>query len=175
MKKQEPTKKDDSAGFENHSQFRFKLDENDPPPRVLVLAKDEGIRESVSNAMRESAFEVISMTHGGTSDALTDGSMAKWFAHFDVLVIDVSMSGAVGLEWIDKMRERRLCPAVVVISAFFDERIYEEADRLGCVSVFKQPFSRDQLIHTVGAATTWSRALLAVGYPGMKEVLASAS
>jgi CheY-like chemotaxis protein len=168
-------KKDDSIGLDNHYHSFFAQKENDPPPRVLIYTNDEGIRESVVNAMLENGFEVASMKHGSMVNAISNGLAVNRFACFDVLVADVSMSGVIGLEWIDRVRGKSLCPAVVVISSFINEQIYEEADRLGCVTVFRRPFSLEQLIHTVEAATTWSRMLLSVGYPGLTGTLASAS
>jgi CheY-like chemotaxis protein len=124
------------------------------PPRVLVAEDDDAMRALLVDAMQDRGFEVVEAKDGAEAidRAILDVLDPNRSRPFDVLVLDVSMPGITGLEVIECLRSTDLSPAVVIISAFADGDVYKEAARLGCVTVFKKPFSLDRLMYAVEAA-----------------------
>jgi CheY-like chemotaxis protein len=63
----------------------------------------------------------------------------------DAIVTDIMMPGLTGMEILAGLAEVRRRPAVVVITAFGDERTHRRAKALGAICVLDKPFDVDDL------------------------------
>jgi FixJ family two-component response regulator len=56
------------------------------------------------------------------------------------------MPGVSGLEVLEGMHNIESFPPMILITAFGDDRIHEEAARLGAAAIFDKPFQIDDLL-----------------------------
>jgi CheY-like chemotaxis protein len=115
--------------------------------RVLVAEDDEEMRKLLAWSMSRKGYEVTECRDGtelmrklGLFDGQGGGSA------FDVVVSDIRMPGATGLEALEAVRELEELPPVIFITAFADQDAYEQADRLGAAGVLAKPFDTDELL-----------------------------
>ena len=62
-----------------------------------------------------------------------------------MIVSDVRMPGLDGLSVLRALRRHPWCPPVIIITAFGEAGLHEEALRLGATTVLDKPFEVDRL------------------------------
>jgi CheY-like chemotaxis protein len=123
--------------------------------RLLLAEDDTAFRMLLRQSFMMGGYEVV---------AVEDGmEMLETIAHslstgidsddFDVVVSDVRMPGWTGLNVLASMRDLPDPPPVVLITAFGDERLHEQAERAGAVAVLDKPFELDDLLDLVNRLT----------------------
>jgi putative two-component system response regulator len=114
--------------------------------RVLVVDDDESLRQLIIARMRREGFEVIEADSG--SGALEVLAMVSRSQHLqeqlDLLVMDVRMPGATGIEIARMLRASGWTVPVVLITAFPDRALLAEAAQLG-LTVLAKPFALERL------------------------------
>jgi len=121
--------------------------------RVLVVDDDEGLRELIIARMRREGFEVIEAGSGFEAlETLAIVSKSP-YDQLDLLVMDVRMPGATGLEIARMLRGAGWDVPVVLITAFPDRDLLAESAELG-LTVLAKPFGLDRLSTAAIAAMT---------------------
>ncbi len=122
--------------------------QNDPGIVVLIVEDDSDMREMLSQALLEEGFEVRTATDG-------EQAMIKLErAQFDVLLTDLKMPGASGLDLLEAAQARNLHQPVIVMTAFGSIDSAVTAMKRGAYSYITKPFDLDDLIcliHEVAA------------------------
>lgn len=118
------------------------------PLRVLLAEDDPEMRALLSQVLRRAGYEVRETTDGKAALAvLTD---RDWFRDRpDVLITDVRMPGCDGLSVAAAIREMGLNLPVVLMTAFGDDELHAEAERLGVRRVLDKPFELSELLGTL--------------------------
>jgi len=96
-----------------------------PVRRVLVAEDDPLVGAVLVPLLRDLDLEVLAVTSG--DEALE----ALAHAHFDVLVTDLCMPGATGIEVMKLARERIPQARLVMVSGYADEETRQEVEDLG--------------------------------------------
>jgi DNA-binding NtrC family response regulator len=111
------------------------------PYEVLVAEDDDDMRHLVAQALRDEGFRVVEARSGRELLGLIGSRMVKLGGPpLGLIVTDVRMSGATGLEILAGLRERDWSTPVILMTAFGDAKLHAEADRLGALAVFDKPF-----------------------------------
>ena len=129
---------------------RRPTDEAADGPAVILLAEDDhDMRELIAGALRRSGYEVIEARDGselleliGNAHLRTRGPGTAP----DLIISDIRMPRWSGIEILAGLRRSDWAMPVVLITAFGDEPLHEEARRLGAVTVLDKPFDVDELI-----------------------------
>lgn len=121
------------------------------PMRILLAEDDAYMRSLVASTLRADGYDVVEAENG--SDLL-DGidELLLWNRDgvaLDLVISDVRMPGRSGLEVLAEMRRSDWATPVILITAFGDRALHEEAARLGTVAVLDKPFSMEKLRKTV--------------------------
>jgi CheY-like chemotaxis protein len=133
------------------------------PPRALVADDDDDIRELVSAALRADGFDVVEARDGTEMLKMLDA----WAQHTvdtkpaDIVITDVRMPGVSGIEALARLRNGHWHIPVVIMTAYGNAELREEADRLGADVVFDKPFDIDELrvgVSSLLAGDEWSRS-----------------
>lgn len=126
-----------------------------PPPspprpagslRLLVAEDEPHIRRILVTLLEESGFQVDMAPHGGEARRLLQSEV-----HFDLVLMDIMMPEATGLELLAEMRQlphRRSTP-VVILTAKGQDVDREEAFRLGAADFITKPFSPKKFLNRV--------------------------
>jgi CheY-like chemotaxis protein len=114
--------------------------------RVLVVEDDESLRLLIIARMRREGFEVIEAESG--TEALevlaTLSRSQRPQEQLDLLVMDVRIPGATGIEIARMLRGAGWTVPVVLITAFPDRELLAEASQLG-FTVLAKPFALERL------------------------------
>ena len=113
------------------------------PKRILIADDEPHIRRILQTVLEMAGFEVDLRRDG--SDAL---EAVKGDEHYDLILLDIMMPGATGLEVLGKIRamdERRSTP-VVILTAKGQDADRQEAFSLGADDFLTKPFSPKKLL-----------------------------
>lgn len=111
------------------------------------------LRRLMAGALRRDGHLVLEAADG--SALLLDLDVAYLLSEpadvklASVIITDVRMPGRDGLSILRSMKEHPFCPPVVLITAFGDAEVHEEARRLGAFAVLDKPFDLESLRSTV--------------------------
>lgn len=116
--------------------------------RVLVVDDDRGMRESLSELLAATGYDVV--TASNTDEAL------KVIASGDVdlLLTDLRMPGPNGLELIRSARQWRPDLRAILMTAFGNGFTEVEVVRRGGVGYLQKPFEADEVTGLVGRILT---------------------
>lgn len=109
--------------------------------RVLVADDDEAMRLLVAATLAGEGYTVAEASSGPDVVRKFDALSA------DLVVLDFRMPGMTGIEVIEKLRARDHGTPIILMTAFADPGVCEEADRLG-VPVLSKPFPLEHLTRT---------------------------
>lgn len=107
--------------------------------RILVVDDEVGARVAVANALRASGFDVET-----AADATKALGKAAAFAP-DIVVSDLEIADADGLELVKKLRAPPEPPTVIVTTAFGAIGIAVDALRAGAAEYLTTPINLDEL------------------------------
>ncbi len=120
----------------------------EPAKRILVIDDDPLVGESLRKLLRKLGYEVQIASIGLA--ALDLASQEP----FDLIITDIRIPGMDGLETLKAIRELRKNfkkpPfSEIVITAYEDEKVKEEAKRMGVRAFILKPFEIEELVASV--------------------------
>jgi DNA-binding NtrC family response regulator len=120
---------------------------------VLVVDDEEGIRNFLSRTLagRCGLVEVA-------GSAEIAGELFNRI-HFDLIVLDISLPGKGGLEWLDELRDGGFAGDVILITAFADIETAIQALRAGASDFILKPFRIDQILNSIQRCLDRARLL----------------
>ena len=117
------------------------------PPRLVIAEDDQILRELLANALRGDGYHVIEVADGSELlDTLGSALLKRTEEPIDLIISDVHMPHWNGLTILRHLRQAdwSMMP-FILITAFGDEEVYQEAKRIGVSAVFDKPFDIDDL------------------------------
>lgn len=127
--------------------------------RVLVAEDDAAMRHLLTLVLRERGCDVDSVSSGSEmlSVLAECGSRGSPAGRFDLIVTDVRMPGASGLDAVDQLRRDGYTTPVIAVTAFPHGATRYQARRLA-VRLLAKPFDLDTLRAAIDAALEVTRA-----------------
>ncbi|MGB7051234.1 MAG: response regulator [Acidimicrobiales bacterium] len=117
-------------------------------PRRVVIAEDEAIiRLDLKEILQDEGYEVVGET--GRGDEVVDLVQTH---QPDLVILDVKMPGWDGLEAARAVRDLELHVAVLVLTAFSQRNLIDEARDAGVIAYLVKPFQRIELIPAIEQA-----------------------
>ena len=114
-------------------------------PRLLVGEDDPEMRALLGASLRADGFEVIEMKDGEEVLVHLSEVSAHRAQRPDLVIMDVRMPRHSGLELLAAMQLADWKVPVILITAFGDDRLHQQAKELGAAAVFDKPFDLDDL------------------------------
>ncbi len=113
----------------------------------IVLAEDEAIiRLDLRESLEEEGYEVIGDVGRGDKAVELVRTTRP-----DVAIFDIKMPGMSGLEAAKIVSDERICP-VVMLTAFSQREIIEQARDAGALAYLVKPFQRTDLVPAIELA-----------------------
>ncbi|MBR5218242.1 MAG: response regulator transcription factor [Clostridia bacterium] len=132
--------------------------------KILVVEDEENINNLVSALMEANGYSAVSAA------SCADGEMLYFSHRPDVVILDLGLPDADGIELLTKIRKSSLTP-VIVLSARNDEREKVNALDLGANDYVTKPFGSSELVARVRTALRISRHSSEIGkLPGGRFV-----
>ena len=117
-------------------------------PSILILDDDEPILMTMAAILRDAGYLVSTASNGSSGLML----FASW-AH-DLVITDISMPGADGLEVIASLRKTVPRPRIIAMSGGsrrLNSNFLHEAHLLGAQQVLEKPIEPEILLQIVAA------------------------
>jgi two-component system, response regulator PdtaR len=116
--------------------------------RRVVIAEDEAIiRLDLKEILLDEGYDVVGETGRG------DEAVELVRAHRpDLVILDVKMPGSDGLEAARAVQEMQLKVAVLILTAFSQRDLIDEARDAGVAAYLVKPFQRIELIPAIDQA-----------------------
>ncbi|MBM3741698.1 MAG: ANTAR domain-containing response regulator [Actinomycetota bacterium] len=113
----------------------------------IVLAEDEAIiRLDLRETLQEEGYEVIGDVGRGDLAVQMVRDLKP-----DVAIFDIKMPGMSGIEAAKQVSQEKLCP-VVMLTAFSQREIIEQARDAGALAYLVKPFQRVDLVPAIELA-----------------------
>lgn len=132
--------------------------------RILIVDDEESFVRSLSFALRAEGMEVTGV-HSG-EDAFLEVRKNP----FDVILLDLRLPGADGMEVLTSLRNLDIATPVVMISAHGDTRAAVKAVKTGAADYLSKPFELDELVHTINTVIDQGRTALELDYHRKRDV-----
>lgn len=110
---------------------------------ILVVDDEQGMLNFLVKTLAPRCHFVMSAT------SAEDG--AEWLRghHVDLVVLDISLPGKSGVEWLKELREQGYTGEVILITAFADLDTAIEALRAGASDFILKPFRVPQILNAI--------------------------
>ena len=127
--------------------------------RVLVVEDNESLRRGICRALRDAGMELYEAASGESALALLRDSDLE---PFDVVLSDLRLPGADGLEVLRAARQRDARTSVVLLTAYGSIESAVEAMREGAFDFVQKPLDLEQIELRVAKALEHGRLLAEV-------------
>ena len=107
--------------------------------RVMIVDDEADVLEMLATLVTKMGHESIPV--GKARDAL--GQIERGKA--DLLLLDLNMPGATGLDMLKVLRRRRLMIPTVIVSAHVSSDIAQQLAELSISGIVAKPFKKDRL------------------------------
>jgi CheY-like chemotaxis protein len=124
---------------------------------VALAEDDDDIRWMLKEALLGGGYDVLELPDGLALMTLLSAAMTDELAPPDVIVADIRMPHATGLEALMALQRTALTTPVVLMSAFMDGPTREQASRWGAAAVLEKPFTPDRLLATLSSPELYPR------------------
>jgi DNA-binding NtrC family response regulator len=114
-------------------------------PKILVVDDEAGIVEEVKSFFEEEGYAVL------TADTARSGIEQVIREQPDVLILDIKLPDASGLEVLKISKQQSPRTKVIVNTGYVDQRTIDEAERLGRDCFLPKPFNLVKLKEEVDA------------------------
>lgn len=108
--------------------------------RIVVADDDDWIRERVCENLRGHGFRVTALKDGNALCALIDAWAAGVEETSGLVISDLAMPGASGLQALGHLRKAGLETPFVLMSGYITDEEREQAERLKVTAVLDKPF-----------------------------------
>lgn len=113
----------------------------------IVIAEDEAIiRLDLRETLEEEGYEVVGDCGRGDEAVALVKEMVP-----DVVILDIKMPVMTGLEAAKLITETKICP-VVMLTAFSQREIIEQARDAGALAYLVKPFQKSDLVPAIELA-----------------------
>lgn len=112
-------------------------------PKIAVVDDDPAVRSILERWLREDGCDPAVFAGG---DEFVESLRSE---DYDLLLLDLMMPAPNGVQTLQSVRMLRPSLDVVIVTAFFDTRLMDEALELGPLTILKKPVERESLQHIV--------------------------
>ena len=110
---------------------------------ALIVDDEPGMRSFLERALKHRCGLVESAASADEGARLTERY------HFDVIILDISLPGKTGVQWLQDLRSTGFHGDVILITAFADMETAIDALRAGASDFILKPFRVDQMLTAV--------------------------
>jgi DNA-binding NtrC family response regulator len=114
---------------------------------VFLAEDDVEMRRMLADTLRRDGHLVLEQANGSAllSDLVGIFESQGACGVSSVVVTDLRMPGGDGLSLLRAVAQHAWCPPVILITAYGDAKVHEEARRLGAAAILDKPFDLSEL------------------------------
>jgi CheY-like chemotaxis protein len=129
------------------------MDARDRPPRVVIAEDDDDMRTVMCELISGLGVEVDAAASGGELVRLLTDDRP-----IDLIVTDVRMPWMTGYNVALSARNSGLSVPIIIVTAFPDEALAAQVERLGSAVLLAKPFRPEELLSLVRERLPAARA-----------------
>ncbi|WP_418321254.1 sigma-54-dependent transcriptional regulator [Piscinibacter sakaiensis] len=114
-----------------------------PHVAILVVDDERGMRSFLQKALAPRCEVVRCVADAEQADELVR------LHRFDLVILDITLPGKSGIEWLRELREQGFAGEVILVTAFADLNTAIEALRAGASDFILKPFRLTQILNAV--------------------------
>ena len=108
------------------------------------------MRALLARALRKTGYQIAECPDGmDLLKHLQSFFLPHEHEDVDLIISDIRMPGASGMEVLSRIREQDNFLPMILITAFGDEKTHAQAKQLGAAAMFDKPFDIDELVAKV--------------------------
>ena len=111
--------------------------------KILIVDDEVGIVDEIREFLLEEGYTVH------TADTAKSGIAALAVFHPDILIIDMKLPDASGIEVLRACREQFPNTKTMVVTGYVDQKVMDEAENLGRDMFLQKPFDLVTLIEEI--------------------------
>jgi two-component system response regulator PilR (NtrC family) len=119
--------------------------------RILVVEDEADLRRVLASLLKREGYKVDLAESGSSAIEMLGREV------YDLIITDVRLPGATGIDVLGKAKEILPDAPVIVITAFASDETAEEARKLGAFNFITKPFDNEKIVADVGIALGWGR------------------
>jgi CheY-like chemotaxis protein len=119
------------------------------PSRILVAEDDDAFRLLLLEALRDAGHFPVELEDGYELEDYLELTRTQGVTLPDLILTDLRMPGASGLEVVRRARQNGLRCPIVLLTAFPAPEVFEEADRIGHITVLGKPIEFERITECV--------------------------
>lgn len=110
---------------------------------ILIVDDELGMR----NFLRKSLVRECGLVEA--ADSIESAEALRQRCHFDLIIMDIRLSGQSGVDWIQELRRNEVQTDVIFMTAFADMDTAIQALRAGAADFILKPFRVEQMLSSV--------------------------
>jgi len=116
-------------------------------PRILVAEDDMEMRRLLVWQLRNAGFDTVECADGlQLLDCLGNPVREGEPDDYDLILSDIRMPGLTGLEVLEGIHETEWFVPMILITAFGNDEVHQQAADLGAAGIFDKPFEFSDLL-----------------------------
>jgi CheY-like chemotaxis protein len=115
---------------------------------ILIIDDEPIVGDALKTVLSDCGYQVEVVRTG--REGLARASERR----FDFTITDFRLPDMTGLEVLAGIREKNLCAAIIVITAYRTPEIVAESKRLGAIDVLAKPFSPADVLRLLYQTTS---------------------
>ncbi|RYM05539.1 response regulator [Sporolactobacillus sp. THM7-7] len=115
--------------------------------KILIVDDQRGIRVLLHDILEDAGYCPLQVGNGRQALEVIDRTSP------DLVLLDMKIPGMDGLEVLNEIKTKSPGTKVVIMTAFDDSLIKQEAFKKGAVAHFSKPFDIQELLETVKKET----------------------
>ena len=127
--------------------------------KILIVDDETLLLRTLSNAVRDAGYDVLSAGTASDGEALLDGQGGV----VDLMVLDVKLPDRSGLDLLQTQRERGYSGRVIVMTAFDNPESERRCRQLSVDHFLRKPFDLEAMLDLIRGLLGGSGSDQAVG------------
>jgi two-component system response regulator (stage 0 sporulation protein F) len=107
--------------------------------KLLIVDDQFGIRVLLTEVFDKDGYETFTASNGNQALTIIEDESP------DLVLLDVKIPGMDGIEILKEIRQRNLETNVIMMTAYGELEMINEAKKLGAVAHFSKPFDIDEV------------------------------
>lgn len=124
------------------------------PMRILVVDDDKDFAESIGDLIELEGHQPVLAYNGVEALKIFNQN------NVDIILIDFKMPGLNGIETLVEIRKQNLSVPVVLMTAYADTELVNNATKNGAIEVLNKPFDIKNLMETLSSTKQLNNILL---------------
>lgn len=111
--------------------------------KILIVDDEAGIVQEIKEFLQEEGYEIY------TADSAKAGIKCVEEIKPDVIMIDVKLPDASGIEVLKACKERSPATKTIMVTGYVDQLVMDEAEKIGRDTFLQKPFDLVRIIEEI--------------------------